>query len=143
MYDDELAEGDSAWFEKTISEADVYGFAGIVGDFNPAHVNQRYAEQTRFGARIAHGMLSGSLFSTVFGTSLPGEGAIYVSQTLTFTAPVFIGDTVRATVTVSEKMPKGRVRFDCVAAKPDGTVVVTGEAVLLPRRRPAASGDES
>ncbi len=137
MYYDELNVGDCASFEKTISEADVYGFAGIVGDFNPAHVNQRYAEETRFGTRIAHGMLSGSLFSTVFGTSMPGEGAIYVSQTLTFTAPVFFGDTVRATVTVAEKLEKGRVRFGCEAVKQDGTVVVTGEAVLLPPRRPA------
>ncbi len=137
MYYDELDVGDCASFEKTVSEADVYGFAGIVGDFNPAHVNQRYAEGTRFGTRIAHGMLSGSLFSTVFGTSLPGEGAIYVSQTLTFTAPVLFGDTVRATVTVTEKLEKGRVRFGCEAVKQDGTVVVTGEAVLLPPRRPA------
>jgi 3-hydroxybutyryl-CoA dehydratase len=137
VYYDELDVGDCASFEKTVSEADVYGFAGIVGDFNPAHVNQRYAEGTRFGTRIAHGMLSGSLFSTVFGTSLPGEGAIYVSQTLTFTAPVLFGDTVRATVTVTEKLEKGRVRFGCEAVKQDGTVVVTGEAVLLPPRRPA------
>ncbi|MCV2394733.1 MaoC family dehydratase [Actinotalea sp. M2MS4P-6] len=135
---EQLAVGDCASFEKTISEADVYGFAGIVGDFNPAHVNQRYAEQTRFGTRIAHGMLSASLFSTVFGTSLPGEGAIYVSQSVRFTAPVFLGDTVKATVTVAEKLEKGRVRFECVATKQDGTVVVDGEAVLLPPRRPAA-----
>lgn len=134
MYYDELTVGDTASFEKTISEADVYGFAGITGDFNPAHVNQRYAEQSKFGTRIAHGMLSASLFSTVFGTQLPGPGAIYVSQSLTFTAPVRIGDTVRAAVTVAEKLEKGRVRFDCVATTQDGTVVVTGEALLLPPR---------
>lgn len=141
MDDGHLTVGDTAHFEKTISEADVYGFAGIVGDFNPAHVNQHYAEQTRFGTRIAHGMLTGSLFSTVFGTVLPGPGAIYLSQSLSFTAPVLLGDTVRATVTVAEVMAKGRVRFDCVATKPDGTVVVTGEAVLLVPRRPAAGED--
>ncbi len=139
MNDERLAVGASAAFEKTISEADVYGFAGIVGDLNPAHVNQRYAEQTRFGTRIAHGMLVGSLFSTVFGTALPGPGAIYVSQQLTFTAPVLLGDTVRATVTVAEVLPKGRVRFECTATKQDGTVVVTGEAVLIaPRPSEAA-----
>jgi len=138
MYYDELAVGQSASFEKTISEADVYAFAGIIGDLNPAHVNQRYAEGTRFGTRIAHGMLSGSLFSTVFGTKLPGEGAIYLSQSLVFTAPVLLGDTVKATVTVTEMREKGRVAFGCIATKQDGTVVVTGEAVLLPPRRPEA-----
>jgi len=131
---DELHVGDTASFEKTISEADVYAFAGITGDFNPAHINQRYAESTRFGTRIVHGMLTGSLFSTVLGTQLPGEGSIYVSQTLTFTAPVLLGDTVKATVTVAEKLEKGRVSFDCVATKQDGTVVVRGQAVLLPPR---------
>jgi len=134
---DQLQIGDSAFFEKTITETDVYNFAGITGDFNPAHVNQRYAEASKFKTRIAHGMLIGSLFSTVFGTQLPGEGSIYVSQTLTFTAPVLLGDTVKATVTVAEKLDKGRVRFECVATKADGTVVVRGEAVLLPPR-PAA-----
>lgn len=138
MYYDELRVGDSASFEKTISESDVYGFAGIIGDFNPAHVNQRYAEQTRFGGRIAHGMLTGSLFSTVFGTQLPGPGAIYLSQSLAFLAPVMLGETVCATVTVAEKLEKGRVRFECSAAKADGTVVVTGEAVLLAPRPPAS-----
>ncbi|MDR0875759.1 MAG: MaoC family dehydratase [Clostridiales Family XIII bacterium] len=134
MYYDDLNVGDSASFEKTITETDVYGFAGITGDFNPAHINQRYAEGTKFGTRIAHGMLSGSLFSTIFGTELPGKGTIYLSQTLSFVAPVLIGDTVKATVRVSEKLGKGRVRFDCTAAKQDGTVVVQGEALLLPPR---------
>ena len=135
---DQISVGDSAWFEKTIAEADVHLFAGITGDFNPAHINQRYAQTSKFGARIAHGMLSGSLFSTVFGTKLPGPGAIYLSQTLRFTAPVLIGDTVKATVTVVEKLEKGRVRFDCVATKQDDTVVITGEAVLLAPRGPSA-----
>jgi 3-hydroxybutyryl-CoA dehydratase len=138
MYYDEIQLGDSASFEKTISESDVYGFAGIVGDFNPAHVNQRYAAQTRFGERIAHGMLSGSLFSTVFGTQLPGPGAIYLSQSLSFTAPVLLGDTVCATVKVVEKLEKGRLRFECTATKQDGTVVVTGEALLIAPRPPAS-----
>ncbi|MDR1264784.1 MAG: MaoC family dehydratase [Propionibacteriaceae bacterium] len=138
MYYDELSVGDSASFEKTISETDVHGFAGISGDFNPAHVSQRYAETTRFGRRIAHGMLSGSLFSTVFGTKLPGAGAIYLSQSLNFLAPVFLGDTVTATVTVTEKREKGRVAFACQATNQDDVVVIQGEAVLLPPRRPQA-----
>ena len=134
MIYDEISVGDSASFEKTISESDVYLFAGITGDLNPAHVNQRYAEAGKFGARIVHGMLTGSFFSTVFGTKLPGEGAIYVSQTLNFVAPVRIGETVKASVTVAEKLAKGRIKFDCVATTADGTIVVTGEAVLLPPR---------
>ncbi|MDR0848999.1 MAG: MaoC family dehydratase [Propionibacteriaceae bacterium] len=137
MYYDELNVGDTASFTKTISETDVYSFAGITGDFNPAHINQPYCETTPFKTRIAHGMLSGSLFSTVFGTRIPGEGSIYISQSLNFTAPVLLGDTVTATVTVSEKLEKGRVKFDTVATKQDGTVVIKGEAVLLPPRRPA------
>ena len=136
MYYDQISVGDSASFEKTISESDVYLFAGITGDLNPAHINQRHAETTKFGTRIVHGMLTGSLFSTVFGTKLPGEGSIYISQTLTFTAPVPIGETIKATVTVAEKMEKGRVRCECVATKPDGTVVVEGEAVLSCPRPP-------
>jgi len=135
MYYDEITVGDSASFEKTLGESDVYTFAGVTGDFNPAHVNQRYAEGTRFGGRIVHGMLSGSLFSTVFGTKLPGEGAIYLSQTLEFTAPVKLGDTVKATVTVKEVLPKGRVKFECVATNQDGVTVVQGEAMLLAPRR--------
>jgi 3-hydroxybutyryl-CoA dehydratase len=134
MYYEDLNIGDNASFEKTITETDVYGFAGITGDFNPAHVNQRYAEGTKFGTRIAHGMLSGSLFSTVFGTQMPGPGTIYLSQALSFSAPVRIGDTVKATVTVKEKLEKGRVKFDTVAINQDGTVVVQGEALLLPPR---------
>jgi len=137
MLYDEISVGDAATFEKTISESDVYLFAGITGDLNPAHVNQKYAESTKFKTRIVHGMLTGSLFSTVFGTKLPGAGSIYVSQTLTFVAPVPLGETVTATVTVAEKLPKGRIKFDCKATTPDGTVVVEGEAILLPPR-PAA-----
>jgi len=132
---DEIQVGDFASFEKTLSETDVYSFAGITGDFNPAHVNQRYAEQSKFGQRIAHGMLTGSLFSTVFGTSLPGLGTIYISQQLEFVAPVLIGDTVKATVTVEEKLEKGRVRFNCVATNQRDEVVVSGNAVLRPPRQ--------
>ena len=130
----ELSIGDSAYFEKTISENDVYLFAGIIGDFNPAHINKTYAEGTRFGKRIAHGMLSGSLFSTVIGMKLPGEGSIYLGQSLDFKAPVYFGDTVKATVTVSEKMEKGRVKLECVATNQDGIVVIEGEALVLPPR---------
>lgn len=131
MLYEEIKVGDTASFEKTISKEDVFAFAGVTGDFNPLHIDETHAENTRFGKRIAHGMLTGSLFSTVFGMKLPGEGAIYLSQTLSFLAPVFFGDTIKATAVVKEKLGKGRVKFDCVATNQDGEVVVRGEAVLL------------
>jgi len=130
----ELNIGDCASFTKTISEFDVYSFAGITGDFNPAHINKTYAENSRFLKPIAHGMLSASLFSTVAGTKLPGEGTIYISQMLEFKAPVYFGDTITATLTVTEKLEKGRVKLNCVAANQDGVVVVSGEALVLAPR---------
>ncbi len=126
----ELSIGESACFAKTISETDVYSFAGITGDFNPLHINEQHAQTTRFKKRIAHGMLSGSLFSTIFGTHLPGEGSIYLEQNLSFKSPVFFGDTITATATVKEKLPKNMVRFDCSASNQEGTVVITGTALL-------------
>ena len=131
MLYDEINVGDSASVAKTISESDIYNFAGITGDFNPIHINQKYAEGSRFGKRIAHGMLCAGLFSTIFAMKLPGEGAIYISQDLQFTAPVFIGDTIEATAAVVEKLEKGKIKFDCVAVNQDGTAVIKGAAVLL------------
>ena len=89
---DQLSIGQSASFSKTISESDVYMFAGVTGDVNPAHINESYANATPFKTRIAHGMLSAGLISAVLGTQLPGPGSIYAAQTLRFTAPVHIGD---------------------------------------------------
>jgi len=132
---DQLNIGDSAFFEKTISESDVYSFAGIIGDFNPAHINKTYAENSRFGHRIAHGMLSGSLFSTVIGMKLPGEGTIYLGQSLEFKTPVYFGDTIKATVKVAEKLEKGRVKLECAATNQDGIIVISGEALVLPPRQ--------
>jgi Acyl dehydratase len=127
----EINIGDSASVEKTISENDVYSFAGITGDFNPMHINKRHAEETRFGQRIAHGMLISGLFSTIFGMKMPGEGAIYLSQEVSFKAPVFIGDTIMATATAVEKLEKGRVKFECTAVNQNGDVVISGAALLL------------
>jgi 3-hydroxybutyryl-CoA dehydratase len=123
--------GQSAEFAKTITEADVVLFAGITGDFNPVHVDAEAAAASRFGGRIAHGMLSASLISTVLGTRLPGPGAIYLSQSLRFTAPVRIGDTVTARVEVVEVMEKRRVRLVTTCRTQGGTVVVEGEAVVM------------
>lgn len=132
---DELQVGESARFTKTISEADVYLFAGITGDFNPVHVDAVAAEASQFRQRIAHGMLTASLISTVLGMQLPGPGAIYLSQSLKFRAPVFIGDTVTAAVEVAElDRERNRVRLSTRCTNQKGEVVAEGESLLMPRR---------
>ncbi len=128
---EDLKVGQAADFAKTITEADVVLFAGISGDTNPIHIDAAYAETTMFKGRLAHGMLSASLISTVFGTLMPGPGAIYVSQTLKFKAPVRIGDTVTARCTVVEiEAAKKRAKFACECRVGDKTVI-EGEAVLM------------
>ena len=99
---DELKVGDSAQRSKTVSETDIYLFAGITGDFNPAHVNEEYARGTFFGTRIAHGMLTAGFISAVLGCQLPGPGAVYLRQEVSFLGPVKIGDTITARVEVTE-----------------------------------------
>ncbi len=128
----EVNVGDAAQLSKTISEADVYGFAGISMDFNPLHVDSEFAKTTRFEQRVAHGMLSASLISAVIGTSLPGRNTIYLGQTLKFTAPVFIGDTITARVEIVEKKDeKNILKLKTEVVKQDDTVVVEGEAVVM------------
>ena len=102
----ELAIGDSASHAKTITETDVYLFAGITGDLNPAHVNEQASSLTPFGGRIAHGILSAGLISAVLAMKLPGPGTIYLGQELKFTKPVRFGDTITATCTISELIPE-------------------------------------
>lgn len=121
----EMKLGDSASFTKTVSEHDVYTYAGVSGDFNPAHVNEVEAQKGMFGKRIAHGMLSAGFISTVLGTQLPGPGTIYMGQELRFTKPVFFGDTITATVTVAELIPeKNRAILDTVCTNQNGEVVI-------------------
>ena len=133
---DELHVGDQASFSKTISESDVYLYAGITGDFNPAHVNEAYAQTTAFKTRIAHGMLSAGFISSLLGTRLPGPGTIYISQSLKFLAPVAIGDTITATVEVVEILTeKKRVRLKTTCANQAGSLVLEGEALISPPRR--------
>lgn len=124
--------GRTASFSKTILDHDVYTFAGLIADFNPIHVNGEYAKTTRFGNRIAHGMLSASFISTVLGMSLPGAEALYLGQTLKFKAPVYIGDTITARAEVTEVFPEKK-RFIChtTVTNQRGEVVVEGEATLL------------
>ena len=134
---DELKVGDTAKFAKTIAESDVYLFAGVTGDFNPAHVNEDYAKDTYFKTRIAHGMLSASFISTVIGTMLPGPGTIYLRQEVSFLAPVKIGDTVTAIVEVAEIMAdKKTVRLKTYCVNQENKRVVDGEAIVSPPRAP-------
>lgn len=133
---EDLKSGMSAMFGKTITDADILMFAGVSGDTNPVHLNEEFASGTPFKGRIAHGLLTASLISTVLGTKLPGPGCIYVSQTVKFLAPVRAGDTVRAVVTVTNvDLERRRVTFDTVC-KVNGTDVVAGEAILMVPRRP-------
>ncbi|MEO5580198.1 MAG: MaoC family dehydratase [Gemmatimonadaceae bacterium] len=129
---EDLAVGQTAEFGKTITEADVAMFAGVTGDFNPVHVNETVAQRSRFKGRIAHGMLSAGLISATIAGKLPGPGTIYLSQTLRFTAPVRIGDTVTASVSIVEIIAaKRRVRLATVCRNQDGATVLDGEATVL------------
>lgn len=125
--------GQTAQFTKTISESDVYLFAGITGAQNPMQVNDVYAKQTRYGERIVHGMLSSSLISTVIGTQLPGNGTIYVQQKIEFKAPVFFGDTISAVVEVTDiYLDKNRVKLRTYCKNQHGDIVLDGFASVIP-----------
>ena len=129
----EMKIGDHASVTKTISETDVYLFAGITGDLNPAHTNEVAASKTMFKTRIAHGMLGAGFISAVLGMYLPGPGTIYMGQELKFTKPVHIGDTVTATATVEEIiLEKNRVILDTTVVNQDGEVVIKGKATVMP-----------
>jgi 3-hydroxybutyryl-CoA dehydratase len=130
-----LNVGDSAEVSKTITDEDVRAFAELTGDRNPIHLDESYAATTRFGRRIAHGMLGASLISTVLASELPGPGSVYLSQTLRFTAPVYLDDIVTARVTVKHvREDKPVVTLETVCVNQRGERVVEGEAVvLLPR----------
>lgn len=126
---EDIIVGMSASYSQTITDSDIKSFAGISGDHNPVHVSDEYAEKSRFGKRIAHGMISSSFFSALFGTKLPGYGCVYTSQTLQFKYPVYIGDTVKAIVTVKDiDIGKRRVTFD--------TVCTVGKKKVIGNRSP-------
>lgn len=127
-----LKVGDTSSISRQITDADIRAFAELSGDFNPVHLDDEFARTTRFGRRIAHGMLGASLISTVLGTKLPGQGAIYLSQTLQFLAPIFPGDTVNAKVTVTKiKDGKPIVTLETVCENQRGETLIRGEAVVL------------
>ena len=126
-----FAIGDREVFSKTITEADITLFAGLSGDFYPLHVDAEYAKTTRFKQRAVHGMLTASLLSTVNGALLGVPGGIYVSQTLNFKRPVFIGDTLTATSEVVEMIPgKRRLRCLTIVVNQHGKTVLDGEAII-------------
>jgi 3-hydroxybutyryl-CoA dehydratase len=125
---EDLTLGMTETLSKTVASSDVVGFAAVTGDRNPIHLSEHFAAKTPFRTRIAHGLYTASLISAVLGTRLPGPGAIYISQTLNFRAPVKIGDTVDVYVTVAELIPeKFRARLTC-SCTVDGAVVLDGEA---------------
>ena len=129
---DEIAIGDSASLERTLTEEDIKLFALVSGDVNPAHMDSEYAATDMFHRVIAHGMWGGGLISAVLGTELPGPGAIYLGQSFRFTRPVGIGDTITATVTVTEKRPeKHIILLDCRCTNQDGKDVITGQAEIM------------
>jgi len=124
--------GEKATFSKTITETDVVLYAGLIGDFNSLHVNKQAASESLFGRRVAHGMLTAGLISTVIGTRLPGEGSIYMGQELRFLKPVFLGDTITAAAEVVEVMEdKRRVRLHTWCINDRGETVVDGEALVM------------
>ncbi len=126
--------GQYADLQKTVLEADIGNFAEVSGDFNPLHMDEGEAEKSIFGRRIAHGFLVGSLISTVIGTKMPGPGTIYMSQTMEFKAPVYIGDTIRAEVTIVEIINRKKARLQTVVFNQNDVCVICGEAtVKLPK----------
>jgi acyl dehydratase len=124
--------GDTSSLTRVISAEDIRQFGELVGDTNPVHTDEAFARKTRFGRCIAHGMWGGALISAILGTRLPGPGTIYLSQTLSFQAPIFPGDTVTARVTVTRvREDKGIVTLETVCENQDGKLLLTGEAVAL------------
>lgn len=127
---EDIEVGMTESYSQTITDSDIKAFAGISGDRNPIHLSNEYAEQSRFKGRIAHGMISTSFFSALFGTKLPGEGCLYVSQNINFKKPVYVDDTVTATITVSKIDIFKRYVFFNTICKVKNKIVIDGTAIL-------------
>jgi len=128
---EEINVGMESSYSQTVTDADIKAFAGVSGDRNPVHLDEKYAEASRYKKRIAHGLMTASYFSALFGTKIPGEGCVYVSQTLAFKRPVYVGDTVIATVQVTEvHLEKRRVHFR-TTCKVNNKIVTDGVAEIL------------
>ncbi|AJE16167.1 MULTISPECIES: MaoC family dehydratase [Stutzerimonas] len=131
-----LEVGQKASYEKTVDERDIQLFAAMSGDRNPVHLDADYAAGTLFKERIAHGMFSGALISAAVACTLPGPGTIYLGQTMKFTRPVKLGDTLVVRLEILEKLPKNRVRVATQVYNQNEEIVVDGEAeVLAPRKQ--------
>ena len=140
----QFSVGDSAEITKTIEQADIDAFANVTGDHNPVHVDEEFAKTTRFGRRIAHGMLTASLISAVLANKLPGEGSVYLGQTLQFVAPVFPGDEITARVTVREiREDKPILKLETICVNQREEIVIRGEATVLIHRLRRLHGKES
>lgn len=127
-----IAIGDSAERSRTVTDADIAAFAAASGDENPVHTDPVYAASSRFGRPVAHGMLSASLISAILGNDLPGPGSIYLSQTLSFKAPVYAGDTITGRVEcIKFREDKSIATFRTTVINQDGVLVLEGEAVIL------------
>ncbi len=130
---EQIEVGDADEFTKTISESDIYLFAGVTGDLNPAHINETYAKDTFFKSRIAHGMLLAGFISAVIGMKLPGPGAIYIRQELKFLGPARIGDTITARVEVTHiQAEKNRITLKTTCTNQDDILIMDGEALISP-----------
>lgn len=139
LFFEDLHLGMSDALSRTVSPADVAAFAALTGDRNPIHLSEEYAARTQFQRRIAHGAYTAGLISAVLGTRLPGPGAIYISQTLNFRAPVFVGDRVDVSVEIAELMPeRRRARLACIC-QVAGETVLDGEAWVKVPARPQAA----
>ncbi len=142
MYFEELSIGQSAESSRTVTQEDIIAYAALSGDENPVHLDAQFAAQTPFKGVIAHGMLSASFISAILGTRLPGEGTIYLGQSVAFLAPVRPGDVVVTTVTIKELRDKGRSRGEVIClttARVGEVMVINGEAtVMIPKRGTAA-----
>lgn len=127
---EEIEIGMEVSYSQTITDADIKAFSGISGDKNPVHMDDEYAKNSRYKKRIVHGMLSSSFFSALFGTKIPGEGCVYVAQSLRFKRPVYLDDTVVASVTVTNVDLKKKKVFFQTVCKVNNKIVIDGEAEL-------------
>ncbi|GIK16033.1 MAG: dehydratase [Planctomycetota bacterium] len=136
-----LKVGDAGSFSKTITEHDVFAFADASGDFNPLHIDEEYARRSAFGRRIAHGILTAGIISTVLGSEIPGLGTIFVQLEIRFLKPVFIGDTVTARAVVMEIINPKRVRLLVSCTNQSGEDVAIGNAVVVPPKTTVVQTD--
>ena len=127
--------GKTAHFSKTLSETDLYLYAGITGDLNPVHVDEEYAKNTKFKKRIAHGLLTASYICMPLGMYLPGPGTIQISQFLEFMRPVYIGDTISVNLEVTEILEKGRIKIRPLLKNQNNETVIDGYAIVIPPRK--------